>query len=175
MKFFITIFSVFYLSFTSCHSNSNNDNAIAYLDEQNNTIINKELVKEKVRKNLGKRIDSLNIKDVQIYQLKTIGERAIESYIIQFSDPDTNQRLAKYLFLYDGKFYFYEDVQKEWNLTIDENSEAFFLSYYLIKGKTEDECLPNIAFMDGELYWITGTELVCAPDSPCKSDQILVM
>jgi len=174
MKFYLVIIMFFYVVGTASQT-TNNDNAVAYLDNENKPVVNFVKAKEKVRKALGKRIDSLDIKDVGIYQVKTIGEKETDSYIIRYSDPKTNQRLAKYLFLYDGKFYFYEDVQKEWNLTIDEDNDAFFLSYYLIKGKTEDECLPNIAFMDGELYWITGTELVCAPDSPCKSEQILVM
>lgn len=145
--------------------------AVAYLKADGSYVINSEKVNAKILNDLKALVKNFHPDTTEVISVVPIGEKHEKVFFIQITDLQKNQRLTRYLFLRNNNFYFFEDLTGE--KIIDEN--LFFISYYSVIGTLENNCIPNIAYSEGELFWITGDKLFCAIDSPCKSQQHILM
>jgi hypothetical protein len=147
------------------------ETAVAQINNNNSFEINTEKAKTKVLDDLKANVKEFQVDTTEIMSVIPIGDKYNKVYFLQLTDRKQNLKLTRYLFLKDKNLYFYEDLKGK--KPADDN--MFFVSYYSVAGKPGSACTPNIAYSEGELFWITGNALVCAKDSPCTSQQHLVI
>lgn len=166
----LLLLCILFIALTSCKNNIAPD-AVAQINNDNSFEINTEKAKTKVLDDLKANVKEFQVDTTEIMSVIPIGDKYNKVYFLQLTDRKQNLKLTRYLFLKDKNLYFYEDLKGK--KPADDN--MFFVSYYSVAGKPGSVCTPNIAYSEGELFWITGNALVCAKDSPCTSQQHLII
>lgn len=164
---FATVLALF---FVSCKE-SMPEGAVARLTDKGTYEIDTEKAKAKILTDLKANVKKFKSDTVEVVATIPVGDKHSKVYFLQLTDRKQNLKLTRYLFFKDSNFYFYEDLKG----TKPEDVNMFFESYYSVAGEPGSTCNPNIAFSEGELFWITGNALVCAKSSPCTAQSIVLI
>lgn len=151
--------------------NLQQDNSVGFIENDKFFIKDSIICQQKVLDVFLQDNKDLQISKTEIKNITTIGEKNEQAYFIQFT-TSKNAKIARYLFLIENNFYFFEDLK---NKDIYMSEEVFYNSYYVCYGSDDPECAPNIAYVEGELTWGAGTKIACNPNSPCKTAQVLLL
>lgn len=173
MKSIIKYFAVALLLMVMSGCNKLPDGAIATEDNGKIIFTDTTALKQTVMFDLRGKFANFHIDKTRIRQITTIGERSEKIFVLQLSDVKNQVRIVRYVFRKDNEFYLYESLSEAQQKMYGDN--LFYQVYFACSGSDSRECEPNSAFIDNQLKWGCGTNMVCNLASACKGSEILVV
>lgn len=110
--------------------------------------------------------EGVNYTKMEVLKKQTFGEKKEDFYMLIAYDPAKDLKTCRYLFKINDNFYFRPSKGTDTN-------DLFYGTVFTCRGK-DDECFPEVLYMDNTYQWGGKQKLECSKDNHCPSTRSIM-
>lgn len=168
MKTLITFLSILYLLSPGKQHSPVVQKPIGFVKENNYVFSDSISLKTRILRELSTKSNPVGINKMEIIEVATLGDKKTKEYLLVCYDYNKKRKISRCLHLIADKFYLEEDLDIK---TVDDD---YFYGSYFVTYDCDEDCSPYVAILDGRKKWISNKQMICVPDSQCKSATVFV-